>query len=192
MGLGVPTSARPGAVEAVADFSHVRRVDIGCGAPAEKYADCFGLDINPGYRPDLLWSCDHGLPFADDSLSFINTDNSLEHLKHPYFVLQECYRCLQPSGTLRVVVPNMQYLPSLLLSLVFDIDRYFDWYMHLPHKRQRTHHRTLFTKHTVRRTALEIGFEVERDWGFLYSKEVGFELVKPATARSSVSSDDPL
>lgn len=171
--------ALKGSYGTLPDLSHVERVDIGCGRPTEKYADCFGLDINPGYEPDLLWSCDRGLPFKDQSLSFVNTDNSLEHLKHPYFVLEECFRCLRPGGELRVVVPNLHYFPTLLLALFFDVDRYFDWYMNLPHKEGRTHHRTLFTKHTVRRTAKEIGFEVVRDWGFLYSKEVGFLLRKP-------------
>lgn len=161
-----------------AELSAVKRVDLGCGAPEQRYPDCFGLDANPSSRPDLVWDCDRGLPFANEALSFINADNSLEHLRHPYFVLQECHRCLQPGGDLRLVVPNLHYLPTLLLALFYDVDRYFFWYMRLPHKRGRGVHYTLFTPHLIRRLATEIGFEVRSSRGFLYSKEILLELQK--------------
>ncbi len=165
---------------AAPDLRGVERIDIGCGAPGERYDGCFGLDLNPRYEPDLVWDCDLGLPFADGSLSFVNSDNSLEHFHHPFFVLEECYRCLRSGGRMRVVVPNLQYLPTLLLGFVCDVDRYFTWYMRLPHKRERTIHQSLFTQHTIRRMATEVGFEVLRQAGFLYSKEVGLELGKGA------------
>lgn len=157
----------------------VERVDLGCGAPEERYEGCFGIDINPAYEPDLVSDCDRGLPFADDSLTFVNSDNSLEHLRHPYFVLEECFRCLRPGGTMRLVVPNLHYLPTLLLALVADVDRYFYWYMRLPHKRERTVHHTIFTKHLIRRMAADAGFVERRVEGFLYSKEIALWLEKP-------------
>ncbi|MGH7896656.1 MAG: methyltransferase domain-containing protein [Candidatus Binatia bacterium] len=157
----------------------VERLDIGCGKPAEKYPGCFGIDVNPVVRPDLLWDCDRGLPFADETLTFINSDNSLEHFKHPYRVLEECHRCLLRGGRMRLVVPNAQYFPTLLLSFVCDVDRYFFWYMRLPHKRERGVHYTLFTRHLIERIAGEIGFMVIRSRGFLYSKEITLELERP-------------
>ena len=66
----------------------VTRVDIGCGFPEQKWEGCFGIDVNPDCRPDLAHDADEGLPFDDETLEFINMDNSLEHYKHPYFVLQ--------------------------------------------------------------------------------------------------------
>ncbi len=161
-----------------ADLSAVKRVDLGCGAPEQKYPDCFGLDVNPVCRPDLVWDCDRGLPFANESLAFINSDNSLEHVRHPYFVLQECHRCLHPGGSMRLVVPNLQYLPTLLLALVADVDRYFFWYMRLPHKRERGVHYALFTPHLIRRMVTEVGFEIRSSRGFLYAKEILLELEK--------------
>lgn len=160
------------------DLDGVKRVDVGCGTAEQKHPDCFGLDANPSCRPDLVWDCDQGLPFADASLTFVNADNSLEHFRHPYFILEECYRCLDRGGTMRLVVPNVQYLPTLLLALVYDIDRYFFWYMRLPHKRERGVHYTLFTPFLIRRLATEIGFTVRRRRGFLYSKEILLELEK--------------
>ena len=161
------------------ELTAVTRVDIGCGTRAQTFRDCFGLDVNPSCEPDLVWDCDRGLPFADDSLEFVNADNSLEHVKHPYFVLQECHRCLRPGGTMRLVVPNVQYFPTLLLALVYDIDRYFFWYMRLPHKRARGVHYALFTPHLIRRMATEVGFAVRRSTGFLYSKQILLDLQKP-------------
>ncbi len=157
----------------------VKRVDIGCGTPEQRYRDCFGVDLNASYRPDLVWDCDQGLPFDDEALSFINADNCLEHFKHPYFVLEECYRCLARGGSMRVVVPNVQYFPTLLLGLVYDIDRYFFWYMQLPHKRERSVHYTLFTPFLLHRLVTEIGFVVRQRRGFLYAKEILLELEKP-------------
>jgi len=163
---------------AAVELPAVKRIDIGCGEPEQKFRDCYGLDVNPDNRPDLVWDCDRGLPFADATLDFINSDNSLEHLKHPYFVLEECHRCLRRGGTMRVVVPNAQYFPTLLLALVYDIDRYFFWYMRLPFKRARGVHYVLFTPHFLRRIATEIGFVITSSRGFLYSKEIELELEK--------------
>jgi predicted SAM-dependent methyltransferase len=157
----------------------VERVDIGCGAPHERHEGCFGIDLNPGYRPDLVWDCDLGLPFADASLSFVNADNSLEHFHHPFFVVEEIHRCLRPGGRLRVVVPNVQHWPVLLLSLVADPDRYFTWYMSLPRKKIRTIHRTLFTRHAMQRMVREAGLVVTRTRGLLYAKEICVEAEKP-------------
>lgn len=66
---------------------NIKKVDIGCGKKNQKYKGCFGIDINPSYEPDLIWNCEKGLPFKDNSLKFINSDDSLEHFKNPYFVL---------------------------------------------------------------------------------------------------------
>jgi SAM-dependent methyltransferase len=156
----------------------VVRLDLGCGSPEQKFEGCFGLDINPSCHPDLLWDCDGGLPFADGSLAFVNSDNSLEHFKHPYRVLQECHRCLASGGRMRLVVPNVQYLPTILLSLFCDIDRYFYWYMRLPHKRERGVHYMLFTKHLIERMVAEVGFRVVASRGFLYSKKIVLDLEK--------------
>jgi len=165
-------------------LSNIDRVDIGCGAPHECHEGCFGIDLNPDLEPGLVWDCDQGLPFADDSLSFVNADNSLEHFRHPFLVLEEVFCCLRPGGRLRVVVPNLQYWPTLVLSLVFDPDRYFTWYMSLPRKKARTIHRTLFTCHAIQRSVREAGFAIVRTRGLLYSKEIGVEAEKPGIAGS--------
>ena len=72
-------------------IKNVKRIDIGCGMTHQKYSNCIGIDVNPKYNADILHNCDEGLPFDDNSISFINSDNS-------YFVLSECYRVLVNGG----------------------------------------------------------------------------------------------
>ena len=156
----------------------VKRIDIGCGMPNQKFKDCFGIDINLEYKPDLLHNCEEGLPFADKSLEFINSDNSLEHFKNPYFVLEECYRSLKKWGKMRLVVPNCQYFPLVFINLFYDIDKFWHWYMNLKFKKERTVHYVLFTKFLISKLAKEAGFKVKSVKGGLYSKEIKLMLQK--------------
>ncbi|MBN1586682.1 MAG: methyltransferase domain-containing protein [Candidatus Omnitrophica bacterium] len=162
----------------MSDLSHVKRIDIGCGLPDQKYPECFGMDVNPKYNPDLLHNCDDGVPFADNQLSFINSDNSLEHVKNPYFVLKECYRCLEPGGTMRLVVPNCQWFPLVLLNLVIDLDWFWHKWMNLSFKKERGIHWTLYTPFLITKVVKDVGFKVESRKGFLYSKEIELFLRK--------------
>jgi len=150
----------------------VKRIDIGCGNADQKYKDCYGIDVNKEYKPDLLHNCDEGLPFPDISLEFINSDNSLEHFKNPYFVLKECHRCMKKGATMRLVVPNCQYFPLIFINAVMDLNRFWHWYMNLAFKKGRSIHWTLYTPHLIQMVCTDIGFEIVKKKGFLYSKEI--------------------
>src|SRR3989338_4265525 len=159
-------------------IQNATRVDIGCGMPAQKYKNCFGIDVNPDYNPDLLHNCDEGMPFADQSLEFINSDNTLEHFKNPYFVLKECYRCLRKGGTMRLVVPNCQYFPLIFINIIMDLDKFWHWYMNLSFKKGRSIHWTLYTKFLIQKVARDVGFRINKTKGWLYGKEVTLILEK--------------
>ena len=156
----------------------VNRIDIGCGLPDQKYPDCFGLDVNSNYNPDLVHNCDDGVPFEDNSLTFINSDNSLEHFLNPYFVLKECYRALKPGGKMRLVVPNCQWFPLLFVNILMDLDWLWHWWMNLPFKKERGVHWTLYTRFLITKIVQNIGFEIETRKGYLYSKEIELIIVK--------------
>ena len=158
---------------------NVTRIDIGCGSSEQKYKDCFGIDVNPDYKPDLLHNCDAGIPLASNSLDFINSDNSLEHFRNPYLVLSECYRCMKSGATMRLVVPNCQYFPLLFINLVMDLNKFWHWYMNLSFKKGRSIHFTLYTPHLAQMICEDIGFTVVKRKGFLYSKEIMLILKKP-------------
>ena len=156
-------------------INDVRRIDIGCGTPEQKYPGTVGIDPNPNYRPDILLNVENGLPFKEGSIEFINSNNSLEHTKNPYFVLTEMYRVLKPKGTVRLVLPNCQYFPLLFINVVMDLDKFWHWYMNLPHKKERSIHWHLFTKHLAVKMVEDVGFKVKTKRGFLWGKE--FELI---------------
>jgi predicted SAM-dependent methyltransferase len=156
----------------------IERVDIGCGKPSQKYKGCFGIDLNPEYKPDLLHNCDDGFPFPNNSLKFVNSDNSLEHFRNPFFVLKECHRALKKGGKMRLVVPNCQYFPLIFINMVMDLNWFWHWYMNLPFKKGRSYHFTLYTKHLIKMVATDIGFRIKEEKGWLYSKEITLILEK--------------
>ena len=160
------------------DLSGVKRIDIGCGLPHQKFDNCFGIDINPDYKPDLLHNCDEGLPFDDDSLMFINSDNNLEHLKNPYFVLKEFYRALHKDGEVRLIVPNCQWLPLLFINLVIDLDWFWHQWMNSRFKKGRSVHWTLYTRFLITKIVEDVGFIIKKRKGFLFSKEITLILGK--------------
>ena len=154
-------------------------VDIGCGNQQQKCPGCIRIDINSDYKPDYLHDCNDGLPmFENNSVDFVNTDNGLEHFVNPYYVLQECYRVLKSGGEMRVVIPNVQYLPILIVSPFVDILSFWNWYMRLPWKKERGVHYWLFTKHLILLIVKNVGFEVVECKGRLYSKEIKLRLMK--------------
>ena len=57
----------------------------------------------------------HGIPLADDSADFIYSSHFLEHLprRDAENLLRESCRVLKPKGTLRIVVPDLEYALSL-------------------------------------------------------------------------------
>ena len=156
----------------------MERIDIGCGMPHQKYTNCTGIDINSDYNPDILHNCDEGLPFDDDSLIFINSDNSLEHFKNPYFVLKECFRVLKKDGELRLVVPNCQWFPLLFVNLIIDLDWFWHQWMNVPFKKGRGIHWTLYTRFLITKVVQDIGFNIKKRKGFIFSKEISFILGK--------------
>lgn len=82
------------------------RVNVGCGA-----------NTRPGFvnldllrHPEVIhWDCRKSLPFEDKSCSFIFAEHVLEHFEYPIEsdrFLNECWRCLEPGGVVRIVVPD--------------------------------------------------------------------------------------
>jgi predicted SAM-dependent methyltransferase len=79
-------------------------VNLGCGT-----RPIFGwINIDLIRRPDVIfWDCRRGLPFEDNSVSFIFTERFLDRLEYPEessLFLSECLRCLAPGSVIRVVV----------------------------------------------------------------------------------------
>jgi predicted O-linked N-acetylglucosamine transferase (SPINDLY family)/predicted SAM-dependent methyltransferase/GT2 family glycosyltransferase len=87
------------------------KLHIGCGQNI--FTDWINIDIEENHpQIDLLCDVRNGLPFENESCSFIYNEHVLEHLtaEEGVYFLQECKRVLQPGGILRVAMPNLEYI----------------------------------------------------------------------------------
>lgn len=69
----------------------------------------------------------NGLPAAENSLEVIYTCHFLEHLSFSegFGLLEACYRCLEPGGTLRLLVPDLElWIKNYLFNNKYFFDEY--------------------------------------------------------------------
>jgi len=67
-------------------------------------------NIDLGGGADLAIDLTNGIPFQDNSISEIYTSHFLEHLSYDQVkaLLTECFRVLEPGGSLSICVPNSE------------------------------------------------------------------------------------
>jgi predicted SAM-dependent methyltransferase len=84
------------------------KVNVGCGS--EPFKGWLNLDLEPTAHADVLWDIRDGLPCPDASCSFIYSEHFLEHLPvaNGFHFLQDCHRCLQTGGVVRIAMPSLQ------------------------------------------------------------------------------------
>ena len=143
------------------------RLDLGCGTNTKE--GYVGLDRNENYKPDIIYDINDGLYFNDVEAIWI--DNSLEHFRNPYFVLSECWGALKEEGILEIIIPNYQWFPFLVIGWFIDIHKFWNWWMTLPFKKERTIHYSLWTPYTLRLVLKTLGFKIEKTKGSYLSKE---------------------
>jgi predicted SAM-dependent methyltransferase len=96
-----------------------KHLNLGCGAVFVESFDWVNLDYSPAspsvIRADLLTR----LPFDSDSFSAVYSSHFLEHVPKPSVppLLAECFRVLEPGGTLRLVLPDFENMARAYLSL---------------------------------------------------------------------------
>jgi predicted SAM-dependent methyltransferase len=81
------------------------KLNIGCGANVAK--GWVNLDLD-GPPEVFRWDCRRGLPFDDGSVKKIFAEHVFEHfdpVTGSHF-LNECRRCLEAGGVVRIVVPD--------------------------------------------------------------------------------------
>lgn len=64
------------------------------------------------------WDIRRGIPLPDNSVQFIVTHHTFEHLTRAdgIFFLQECLRVLMPKGIVRIGIPDLEILARLYVS----------------------------------------------------------------------------
>jgi predicted SAM-dependent methyltransferase len=68
------------------------------------------IDYEPRTEKSFYFDALDGLPIADNSVRHIHCEHFLEHLEFADAVLflGECYRVLEPSGSMRIIVPDAE------------------------------------------------------------------------------------
>jgi predicted SAM-dependent methyltransferase len=93
-------------------------VNLGCG-PYGKAKGWINLDLAPLQHVYIPTDCRKVFPLASASCRGIHVEMFLEHLdpfdELPHF-LAECYRCLQPGGIARFIVPDAELFIRAYLS----------------------------------------------------------------------------
>lgn len=92
--------------------SNYKALDIGCrdGYWSEKLKsigyDVRSIDLDKSYISTEIVNADNILPFENNSFDLIWASEVLEHLKNPYFSVNEMKRILKPGGKIIITTPN--------------------------------------------------------------------------------------
>jgi len=100
-------------------------VNIGCGP---KYIEgMVNVDGNIFRKKDLWLDVTLGMPFASDSVRGIYASHVIEHFRIDAVrkLLAEFHRVLKPGGTLRIIVPSLEYAIGAFTSN--DGAKLLDW-----------------------------------------------------------------
>jgi predicted SAM-dependent methyltransferase len=91
-------------------FDGKRHLRLNVGSGLKTVPGFINLDYqwHPGL--DICWDVTNGLLFRDNSASAIFSEHCLEHITRDECrcVLKECFRILEPSGVVRIVVPDAE------------------------------------------------------------------------------------
>ncbi|MFK7941812.1 MAG: methyltransferase domain-containing protein [Paracoccaceae bacterium] len=102
----------------IVPYTRGEGADIGCG-PHKAFPHMIGVDnckdtelFNIHIKPDI--DCDvRELPFKDESLDFIFSSHTLEHIEDAGAALEEWMRCIKPGGHLVLYLPHKNYYPNI-------------------------------------------------------------------------------
>lgn len=102
------------AAKRIRRFQAPYKLNLGCGQA--KIVGWINIDLAP--IGDLQWDLTKGLPFADQSCSFIYSEHVLEHLtpSEAAALLVECHRVLIKRGILRIAMPSLEHIARKYFS----------------------------------------------------------------------------
>lgn len=90
------------------------KLDVGCGYNKRNDSEGWiGVDFDGNSLADITCNIEKGLPFPDNSVDFIFTSHTLEHMVDLIFVMEEFYRVLKKDGILEIIVPYYESSDAL-------------------------------------------------------------------------------
>lgn len=114
--------------QVISSFSRPYKVHVGCGKV--RLEGWINLDGDKTLSaPDLIWGLSNGLPFEDDSCSFVYSEHVLEHLPVELGVrfLRECKRILEPGGVVRIAMPSLDMLIKMSCNGNWRAQDWLQW-----------------------------------------------------------------
>ena len=117
------------------EYFHGKVLDVGCGQGRHLMLmpeDSVGIDLYPNKEMItkygiVIHNLDNDLPFKNESFDVLFCSHLLEHIKSPYNMLKEFYRCLKPEGTLIIGIPNS----NCIYFDFYGLSKESDWSEHL-------------------------------------------------------------
>ena len=127
---GVVTKKKSSAKKAVT------KLELGCGY--QKRDGFFGIDILKTPAVDLVLDIEKKkLPFPDNSIDYIYSSHTFEHLTNYQFVIQEMFRVCKPNAVIEIWTPYGKSNDGMLFGhytflsetsfkhIAFEYDRFF-------------------------------------------------------------------
>jgi predicted SAM-dependent methyltransferase len=100
---------------------------INFGAGSHGKFGWINVDAHSGEGINCVLDCSNKQPFTDASVRCIFSEHFFEHIDYyttaPFF-LNECFRVLQPGGTIRIIVPDAgRYLKAYVQDDWLEIEK---------------------------------------------------------------------
>lgn len=99
-------------------YTRGKGLEIGCGAQ-KTYPHFIGVDngrdavlFNQKMKPDILAEAEDLSMFASQSMDFVFSSHTLEHLDDDLKALKEWWRVLKPKGHLTLYLPHKLFYPN--------------------------------------------------------------------------------
>lgn len=94
----------------IRNYAYIKPVKLNMGCGRAKLSGWINIDIEPG--ADLILDIRKGLTFSSSSVDFIYCEHVLEHFTREdgKRVLEESKRCLKKGGTIRIAMPDLDFL----------------------------------------------------------------------------------
>ncbi len=94
-----------------------QRLNVGCGN--HYHPDWVNLDLQSNDPNVLCHDVTQGIPFSGDHFDAVYHSHILEHLSptQGHELVGECFRVLKPGGVLRIVVPDLEEIVQLYLTM---------------------------------------------------------------------------
>ena len=91
---------------------------INLGSGPGKLSGWINVDVAPEYQPDLVADLRQPLPFDDQSVDFIHSEDFLVQLtiEEALNFLRECRRILKSDGVMRLLTPDLEKFARMYLE----------------------------------------------------------------------------